>query len=93
MNPELYQKAVKHNQEVNRLKTDLARVGLVLSPVLLVLGIFMVLHPEWFRKSQQAGFLSDYFYDRAVSAAFILGIGTPFFSIRWLQKKRDTGHA
>jgi hypothetical protein len=92
-NQDLYNKAVEHNHEVHRLKDSAARCGLVLGPVLLVLGAFMVLYPEWFKKSQQAGFLSEYFYDKAVSASFLLGVAFPYLSIRWLLKRRNTGHA
>ena len=93
MDPELYQKVVEHNAEVSRLKNGLSRLGLVISPLLLLLGCLMFAYPAIFKSSNPTFVLSDYFYFKAASALIILGLYFPYLSIRWLLKNRITDRA
>jgi len=93
MNPELYNKALEHNEEGRHLKNRLSKVGLIISPFLLVLGCLMFAFPAWFKSRYQTELMGLFFYEKAASASIILGLYFPYLSIRWLLKNRNQGRA
>ena len=93
MDPELYNKAIEHNEEGRRLKHRLSQVGLIIGPFLLILGCLMFVFPAWFKSTYQTGLMGLYFYDKAASASIIMGLYFPYLSIRWLLKNRNKGRA
>ncbi len=93
MNPELYKKAIEHNQEAAKLNDRLARMGITLGPLAIAVGIWMAYHYNIFHTNVITSGTTDYFRTKTISGLIIVGIAALFLSMKWLYNKRKASSA
>jgi len=90
MNQELPQKVIEHNRGSMRLKQIFSMVGLVASPLSVLLGIVMLVFPN---QIDWPVTLWSRFYVKTALCLIAIGGYCTFLSIKWLLRHRSNPSA
>jgi len=86
MDPELYRKILEHNSEAVRLRDRWSWIGLISSPALLGIGIYLLFHPIQATTNWGLYYSGAFFAERFPTWLIAAGLVFPYFSIRWLRR-------